>query len=166
MSTRKKPITNDELEIGLHFELEKSSELRSEIFSVLRDIESTLDHFDEYKKSGHFKDITFEKFIYAATEQESLGGSKRVGANIAAAASVFNFHIARSRPSATTTEVSKRKEGATSPSTHDVAKVKLGKSNASVSRPQICSMEEIIERIRHYQEGLDEEAATEDISVA
>jgi len=97
-------LSNNEVEIALHFELERSLELRERIFGVYRDIESTLDHWDEYKHSEHYNDVTFEKFVYAAVEQDTLHGGNNTATSISAlrvseAADVFNFHLTRSRRS-------------------------------------------------------------------
>jgi len=166
MSTsRKKPITNDELEIGMHFELEKAAELREQIGVVLADIETTLDHWDSYKKSAHFNDITFEKFVYSVAELEDMAqpgvaiinkGGKKTTTYAQSHLSNLNFHNSRSRPSSVINLKKLQDSSSASMSSSEALKLKIRRKNtSSVSKPQILTKEEIISRVRAFQATQD-----------
>lgn len=54
---------NAELEVSLSFEMEKSSELRNNIFSEFESIKQLLDKHDEYTESSQYnKNSTFKEF--------------------------------------------------------------------------------------------------------
>ena len=65
---------NTELEINMNFMLEKSAELRDDILSSLRDLNDTMEKYDEYQSSNRYFEQSFREFANAKDSDDSIDG--------------------------------------------------------------------------------------------